>query len=127
MAAAGGATAAAPSAAAAAAAPASVAGTIFLAWCTSDLAEEREKLCRELEARSYKVVPASAPPLDAAGVRERIVAALKDAKVAIHLIGANYGFVPEGEARSIIELQVTRPCIRHQPAVRRASSGSRQT
>ena len=54
---------------------------------------------------AIKVVPAGAPPLDAAGVRERIVAALKDAKVAIHLIGAHYGFVPEGEERSIIELQ----------------------
>ena len=49
MAAAGGAT-----AAAAAAAPASVAGTVFLAWTTGDLGEEREKLRRELEARSYR-------------------------------------------------------------------------
>ena len=50
-------------------------------------------------------MPAGAPPLDAAGVRERVLAALRDAKVAIHLIGAHYGFVPEGEERSIIELQ----------------------
>jgi hypothetical protein len=79
--------------------------TVFLAWTTSDLAEEREKLCRELEARNFRVVPAGAPPLDAAGVRERIVAAMEGAKVVIHLIGAHYGFVPEGEERSIIELQ----------------------
>ena len=93
------------SASAAAAGPTSIAGTVFLAWTTSDLAEEREKLRRELEARNYNVVPTGAPPLDADGVRERIVAALKDAKVAIYLIGAHYGFVPEGEERSIIELQ----------------------
>ena len=67
--------------------------------------EEREKLRRELEARNYRVVPTGAPPLDAAGVRESVLAALRDAKVAIHLIGAHYGFVPEGEERSIIELQ----------------------
>ena len=85
--------------------PASPTGTVFLAWTTGDLAEEREKLRRELEARNYRVVPTGAPPLDAAGVRERIVAALHDAKVAIHLIGAHYGFVPEGEERSIVELQ----------------------
>ena len=91
--------------AAAAALPASAADTVFLAWTTGDLAEEREKLRRELEARHYRVVPTGAPPLDAAGVRERIIAALHDAKVAIHLIGAHYGFVPEGEERSIIELQ----------------------
>lgn len=85
--------------------PASAAATVFLAWSTGDLAEEREKLRRELEARQYRVVPTGAPPLDAAGVRARVLADLRDAKVAIHLIGALYGFVPEGEARSIIELQ----------------------
>lgn len=91
---------------AAAAAPAAPAGdTVFLAWTTGDLTEEREKLRRELEARNYRVVPAGAPPLDAAGVRESVLAALREAKIAIHLIGALYGFVPEGEERSIIELQ----------------------
>jgi hypothetical protein len=79
--------------------------TVFLAWTTSDLAEEREKLRREFEARNYRVVPSGAPPLDATGVRERLAAALRDAKVVIHMIGAHYGFVPEGEHRSIVELQ----------------------
>jgi TIR domain/Domain of unknown function (DUF4062) len=97
MAASGGAVAAAPQAPAA--------DTVFLAWATGDLAEERERLRRELEARNYRVVPTAAPPLDAARVRESVLAALREAKVAIHLIGALYGFVPEGEARSIIELQ----------------------
>jgi Domain of unknown function (DUF4062) len=83
--------------------------TVFLAWTTGDLSEEREKLRRELEARNYRVVPTGAPPLDATGVRASILAALREAKVAIHLIGALYGFVPEGEARSIIELQSDEP------------------
>src|SRR5262245_55881958 len=91
--------------AAAAAMPPSTAATVFLAWTTGDLSEEREKLRRELEARNYRVVPTGAPPLDATGVRASVLAALPEAKVAIHLIGALYGFVPEGEARSIIELQ----------------------
>jgi uncharacterized protein DUF4062 len=78
---------------------------VFLAWTTGDLSEEREKLRRELEARNYRVVPTGAPPLDAAGVRENVLAALREAKIAIHLVGALYGFVPEGEERSIIELQ----------------------
>ena len=85
--------------------PAAAAGTVFLAWTTGDLSEEREKLRRELEARNYRVVPAGAPPLDATAVRESVVGALREAKVAIHLIGALYGFVPEGEERSVIELQ----------------------
>jgi len=85
--------------------PAIAAVTMFLAWTTGDLAEEREKLRREFEARNYRVVPSGAPPLDTAGVREHLAAALRDAKIAIHMIGAHYGFVPEGEHRSIIELQ----------------------
>jgi uncharacterized protein DUF4062 len=78
---------------------------VFLAWTTGDLSEEREKLRRALEARNYRVVPTGAPPLDAAGVRESVLAALSEAKITIHLVGALYGFVPEGEERSIIELQ----------------------
>ena len=47
------------------AAPAAPAGdTVFLAWTTGDLTEEREKLRRELEARNYRVLPTGAP-LDA--------------------------------------------------------------
>jgi hypothetical protein len=91
--------------AAAAALPPSAADTVFLAWTTGDLSEERERLRRELEARNHRVVPSGSPPLDAVRLRECVLAGLRDAKVAIHLIGANYGFVPEGEERSIIELQ----------------------
>jgi hypothetical protein len=78
---------------------------VFLAWTTGDLSEEREKLRRELEARNYRVVPTGAPALDATGIRASMLDALREARVAIHLIGALYGFVPEGETRSIIELQ----------------------
>jgi hypothetical protein len=85
--------------------PASATATVFLAWATGDLSEEREKLRRELEARNYRVVPTGAPSLDATGVRASVLDALREARVAVHLIGALYGFVPEGEARSIIELQ----------------------
>jgi hypothetical protein len=89
----------------AASAPVESAETVFLAWATSDLSEEREGLRRELEARGYRVVPTGGPLVDAAGVRESILAALREAKVAIHLIGAVRGFVPEGEANSIVEIQ----------------------
>jgi len=81
---------AASGAAAVAALPPSAADTVFLAWTTGDLSEEREKLRRELEARNYRVVPSGAPPLEAARLRESILTDLRDAKVAIHLIGAHY-------------------------------------
>ena len=100
-----GAMAAASGGAATAAPPAPAGDTVFLAWTTGDLSEEREKLRRELEARNYRVVPTGAPPLDVARVRESVLGALREAKIAIHLVGGLYGFVPEGEERSIIELQ----------------------
>ena len=31
---------------------------------------------------------------------------LQSAKAVVHLVGANYGFVPEGEERSVVELQI---------------------
>jgi len=97
---------AASSDAAATAAPPESAATVFLAWSTADLGEEREKLRRELEARRFRVVPAAAPPLEAGRLRDAVADALREAKVAIHLIGAHYGFVPEGDERSVVELQI---------------------
>ena len=95
--------------AAAPAPPASAADTVFLAWTTGDLSEEREKLRRELEARNYRVVPTGAPPLEATGVRASVLAALREAKVAIHLIGALYGFVPRAKSVPSSSCRVTRP------------------
>jgi hypothetical protein len=85
--------------------PAATGDTVFLAWTTSDLTEAREQLRRELEARGCQVVPAGPPPLDAGSVREGVLASLREAKVAVHLIGAVRGFVPEGEEDSIVEIQ----------------------
>jgi len=87
------------------AAPSSAAGTVFLAWTSADLSEDRERLRRELVARNYRVLPDGTPPLDAAALRQSVSEGLREAKVAVHLVGNHYGFVPEGEQRSVIELQ----------------------
>jgi hypothetical protein len=79
--------------------------TVFLAWSTSDVSEERDQLRRELEARGCRVVPVGSPPLESVGVRETVLAMLGEAKVAVHLVGAVRGFVPEGEGASIVEIQ----------------------
>jgi hypothetical protein len=97
---------AASSEAAAAAAPPDSTETVLLAWSTAGPGEEREKLRRELEARRFRAVPTGAPPLEAVGLRDAVADALREAKVAIHLIGAHYGLVPEGDERSVVELQI---------------------
>ncbi len=80
--------------------------TVYLAWTTSDLAVERERLARELRAQRYCIVPAGEPPQDASVLREVIRDGLSQARVSIHFIGGRYGFVPEGETASIVELQL---------------------
>jgi hypothetical protein len=78
---------------------------VFLAWTTSDLADERERLRRDLEARGFRVIPTGEPPLQASRLSSVVLEALQTASVAIHLVGSHYGFVPEGEDRSVVELQ----------------------
>ncbi len=79
--------------------------TVFLAWTTSDLVDQRERLRRDLEARDFRVVPSGAPPLQADRLKEVVRESLRAADLAIHLVGTHYGFVPEGDERSVIELQ----------------------
>ncbi|MEO6663212.1 MAG: TIR domain-containing protein [Rubrivivax sp.] len=78
---------------------------VFLAWTASDLGEDRERLRRELEERGHQVVPKGDPPLSADRLTAAVNEALKDAAVAVHLVGSHYGFVPEDESRSVVELQ----------------------
>jgi hypothetical protein len=86
-------------------APAATGETVYLAWTTGDLSEERERLRRELEARGCRVVPAGLVPTDGPALRESVREGLRDARLAIHLIGVIRGLVPEGEVDSIVELQ----------------------
>lgn len=78
---------------------------VFLAWSSSDLNEQRDSVRRELEAQRHVVVPSAAPPMSTQELDAAIRAALAEAAVTVHLVGAQYGFVPEGAQRSIIELQ----------------------
>jgi hypothetical protein len=78
---------------------------VFLAWTSSDLTEQRDSVRRELESQQHLVVPGTAPPLLARELGQGIQADLADAAVTVHLVGAQYGLVPEGAQRSIVELQ----------------------
>ena len=82
-----------------------VARTVFLGWTTSDIAEAREILRRELEARGHNVVPSGAPPIDATALDQAIRAAGREVSVALYMVGAQYGFIPEGGEHSVIEMQ----------------------
>lgn len=88
-------------AAAAAAAPTAV----YLARTSSDMKECRESLQRELEDRGYRVLPEQELPEDAEGYTATVKAALKEASLSVHLIGARYGSIPDGADKSGVVLQ----------------------
>src|SRR5947209_6485241 len=87
--------------------PLSAAKTIYLAETTTDLADVRDQLRREMMARGYIVVPDQSLPLVAAELKEKVTAWLKPCCLSVHLIGSRFGLVPEGdcETRSSVRCQ----------------------
>ncbi|MGI9293747.1 MAG: DUF4062 domain-containing protein, partial [Pseudomonadales bacterium] len=79
--------------------------TVFLAETTSDLGEQRDQVKAELRQLGHTVLPEDALPLDSAKLAEVVAADLKRSKLAIHFVGSNYGFIPEGDRRSVVRLQ----------------------
>lgn len=81
--------------------------TVYLAETTSDLYDERENIRRDLILQGYTIFPDRPLPylLKDGNVIDCVHDYLKRCKLSIHLIGNRYGLVPEGEERSIIELQ----------------------
>lgn len=78
---------------------------IYLAETTSDLKTEREKLKREFEHQGYTILPDKTLPLEGEPFKAAVRAYLSQSKISVHLIGENYGVIPEGEMFSVVHLQ----------------------
>jgi hypothetical protein len=84
----------------------SSAAAIYLAETTYDLTEQRDRIKRELLQRGHQVLPNKELPLRAPAIQEAIREYLKRSRLSVHLVGENYGIIPEMEAeRSIVRLQ----------------------
>ena len=71
---------------------------VYVAATTSDLDEEANEIRRDLRDRGYLVLPPPGDlPFRAKEFKERAGQYLAQARVSVHLIGNDYGFVPEGE------------------------------
>jgi hypothetical protein len=90
-------------------------GNIYLAETTLDLVVERDKIKRELQSRSYNVLPDQPLPLHVDRFEKIVRQNLNKCQLSIHLIGANYGVVPEGSERSVV-------CLQHELASERRES-----
>ncbi len=78
---------------------------VYLAETTFDLREERSRVARDLTRRGYRVLPDQPLPLLASELEALVRESLARCRLSVHLVGANYGVVPEGARQSIVALQ----------------------
>jgi hypothetical protein len=79
--------------------------TVYVAETTSDLDEKAGELRRDLKDRGYLVLPAGDLPYRAGAYKDKVRECVRQAILSVHLVGAEYGFVPEGETKSNVWLQ----------------------
>ncbi len=83
------------------------ADVIYLAPTTSDLVCERDMIKRELQRRGVRVLPDRPLPVVGPELEEAVKGYLEEADLAVHMIGGNYGVVPESATLSVTELQLS--------------------
>ncbi|HEV3037376.1 MAG TPA: toll/interleukin-1 receptor domain-containing protein [Candidatus Angelobacter sp.] len=71
---------------------------VYIAETTADLDDVARDVRRDLKDRGYVVLPAEDLPYRAKEFREKVREFLKRSTLSIHLVGKEYGFIPEGES-----------------------------
>ena len=78
---------------------------VYLAETTRDQVEARDAIQRNLKQHSHAVMPPQPLPLLQSDLAEFVKEQLSRCRASIHLIGKNYGTVPEGWTESVPEIQ----------------------
>jgi hypothetical protein len=78
---------------------------VYLAEATYDLRDKRDAIRRELQALGIRVVPDQPLPPVRPEAEQAIRELLARSELSIHLVGRNYGMIPEGATESIIVMQ----------------------
>lgn len=99
-----------------AAGPAGDERAVYLAETTYDLREKRDAVRRELQAQGLRVLPDQPLPLVKDECEQAIRDGLDRTMLSIHLVGKNYGLVPEGATQSTVVIQ-------NELAIERAAAG----
>ena len=79
--------------------------TIYLATTSSDLQVERDRIKRELTERGHRVLPDANLPLIGPELEGYLNEVLPHCDLAIHMVGARFGMIPEDAQCSVSELQ----------------------
>ena len=91
--------------------------TIYLAECSYDRKESREILAGDLRRHGYTVLPDQQLPRDEADYRAEVGRLLARCQLAVHLVGASYGAVPDGPGEESVVVH------QNQLAVKQSKSG----
>ncbi|HKO96447.1 MAG TPA: toll/interleukin-1 receptor domain-containing protein [Pyrinomonadaceae bacterium] len=78
---------------------------IYLAETSFDLSAQYDRIKRELQERGHTVLPNRPLPLNGPALQQAVSEYLSVCKLSIHLIGENYGVIPEAADRSLVCLQ----------------------
>jgi len=78
---------------------------VYLAEATRDLADAHDTIRRDLQDHAHSVVPPENLPAAQADLETYVRAQLSRCTMSIHLIGRNYGIVPEEWTESLPEIQ----------------------
>jgi hypothetical protein len=79
---------------------------VFLAYCSYDQRDQRELIEADLRSHGYLVLPEEQVLSDEDTHCQALAPLLEQAHLSIHLIGGNYGAVPDGPShRSVVEIQ----------------------
>ena len=80
--------------------------TVYLAECSHDRKETREILEGDLRRHGYTVLPEQQLPRDEVDYVVAVEGLLARCQIAVHLVGASYGAVPDGlSQKSVVVLQ----------------------
>jgi hypothetical protein len=93
--------------------------TVYLAECSYERRQEREILEGDLRRHGYAVLPDQPLPRDEEGYVAAVEQLLARCALAIHLVGENYGAVPDGPSQKSVTV------LQNELAVRRSKSGSK--
>jgi hypothetical protein len=78
---------------------------VYVAETSHDLSVERNIITRELQRHGYAVLPDRALSFDTPNIDEVVRKDLDECALSIHMIGNSYGEIPDGSARSFVDLQ----------------------
>jgi hypothetical protein len=78
---------------------------VYVAQTTRDVREARDAIARELKDRRVEVLPVGDLPPTSDELQAAVRADLARARFSVHIVGKRDGFVPEGDSRSVVEIQ----------------------